>query len=410
MSRLYRVPPKSPGEAACAFRRDVRPQVIRLLRQHAGSAEDTRALMELADVAPVIVFVLARQECTVGDHVRALDLQKQGRRLTEVFSALGLPYWLRLLPAWTFSAPLGELPCNRAFGARNQNLLPHEDKNPKAWLEAICLAVRFGGQSFAVWLAKALRSRRMTLSGDCVIMLAAYAWYSTAPQYDAARLILRPWLERMGFETAAAQAALFFSWIIFATRTGPGGLQDGWARPGHSRGIDFTLLGTAEAVLDEARAMDNCLYDYSGRLLAGEVRLFGLRRGGQPIGTLELVRSGLAPDLISFRQVLGYRNGRLPPRVMAAAHHWLADELSRLEEAPLAPARNVWADRARYDTTHWRHLWNPFLMAQGVSDLIPDAVTPPVIAQLTLRIDALRCAGTGSSMPLRLGAAAHDRL
>lgn len=49
-------------------------------------------------------------------------------------------------------------------------------------------------------------------------------------------------------------------------------------------------------------------------------------------------------------------------------------------------------------------------MARGMSDLIPDAATPLVIEQLTLRIDALRCAVAGLPIPLQPGAAAHNRL
>lgn len=89
---------------------------------------------------------------------------------------------------------------------------------------------------------------------------------------------------------------------------------------------------------------------------------------------------------------------------------WLADELSRLEETPLPPARSERAGRARYDTARRCHLRNPFLMAQGMSDLIPDAATPLVIEQLTLRIDALRCAVARLPIPLQPGAAAHNRL
>jgi sorbitol-specific phosphotransferase system component IIBC len=49
-------------------------------------------------------------------------------------------------------------------------------------------------------------------------------------------------------------------------------------------------------------------------------------------------------------------------------------------------------------------------MARGMSDLIPEAATPLAIKQLTLRIDALRCAVAGLPIPLQPGAAAHNRL
>src|SRR5689334_15581976 len=66
------------------------------------------ALEDLADSFPGLLFALASNYATAARRERAFDLVCDGASLREACDVLGLPWWLRKVPAHAFVAPLAK--------------------------------------------------------------------------------------------------------------------------------------------------------------------------------------------------------------------------------------------------------------------------------------------------------------
>ena len=356
------------------------------LTAQSGSIED------LADSFPGLLFALVTRYGDSRRRRRALACVEGGLPLKCAAEALGLPMWLRRLPAEAFVTPLPALPADAEFGLAVTTRIPLRADDVTAWFDRVIYALRIVGRDFAIWVAKAPRVTPMSTSDEDFRWLTAWAWYSTAPGTRGHALLRRPWSPALAWKKAQDEVAIWRKRIDLAATLGRG-LRDPWFADGHALGFDIVGLRTVEEFVAESTAMENCLDQYAARLTYGRIRVFSVRRQGASIASLEL---SLRPDdstAAAITQLRGPRNRRVPNGVWQAVYAWLGGQpFKALVGQPSDPA---WARETL------RVLWQPYMQAlEGAG--IPERLRPPLSgALLACRLRSATSRDTGDeTVPL----------
>ena len=340
------------------FRRSYRRRVRNVALLH-------RSLADLVISFPAAAFALATE---FGDrHAReaAIDLVKDGQPLRRVAKALGLPLWFRKLPPEAFREPFGVLPMSVAFQQGVSGHIPREAAQTADWLATVLGAWRACDEEFAVWIARKRIYSQLGGSGDEIVPLAAFAWFSARPQSVAGGMIARQWCPRMTFESAVTQAQLWWDEVKLELFIGGGGISDAWLSEGRAAGYRFVPLLTQHDLATEADAMSNCVRDYAEALAQGRCRLFGVRRAGRHVATLEVHPHPHHPGIPELVQLCGPNNEDAPTRVWKAAFVWLG------KQAEFNVPQRPGDVRPTPDVSLWQQLWRPYLQEKGAHVMLP---------------------------------------
>src|SRR5262245_60681700 len=104
-------------------------------RRPIGDLTNSSAAFEdLAESFPGLLFALATDYATDEQRQHAFEMIRHGVALREVAGVLGVPWWLRKLPARAFAAPLPKFPLDRDFTFRISNLIPRDEQFLPTWL------------------------------------------------------------------------------------------------------------------------------------------------------------------------------------------------------------------------------------------------------------------------------------
>ncbi len=297
-----------------------RRRTIRRLVQSSARAAD------LAAVFPGAIYAMAIRRGPATRRRRALDLVEQGAPLREVTHTLELPMWLRRLPPEAFAGPLGAVPASEMFSRRIVNHLPLRPAESALWLKSVIFAARACDEYFALWLAS---QPVFNESGDperVFGLLAAYAWFSSAEISRGRTLIVAPWRPEMALDTAVCAAKSWFNRLRLVLQVRDGALADSWLEPGEAMGLSFVPLLDHADILAEAHAMLNCADQYADRLMRDKCRLFGVRRRGTRIATLEIGPHPREPGVLAISQLKARHNMPAASDVWQAAHAWLSSQ------------------------------------------------------------------------------------
>jgi hypothetical protein len=339
--------------------------IERRLRKYSRAAQPrVRALAarhpRLADLAlsfPSLLFALALPR-PGDDPERAIASAIEGRPLDEVAAAAGAPRWLRRLPVGGLTRPIPPLPAGELFGRQIVNHVPPSSKLTAAWLDLVADAAQWGTEPLAVWVARETVRDAKVLKTDKLRLLSLWAWFSQRPETDARRLMKAPWRSEMQFDAAIGAAQAWFDRLTLELSLGGEQLADVWLSPGSLDGYDFVPLDSAERIVEEAAAMENCIRTYGRDLAENSCRLWSIRKDGQRIANLEIVRYDGRP-LAYIGDLKAARNENAPIEIWWLATRWLHqhDLLSvRPEPRPRAAAGP--------DTAAWRRLWRPYWLAR----------------------------------------------
>jgi len=318
------------AEFAARFNSRVRGAVRRFAATSSRSAD-------LAYVFPAAAFVIASRAAPATELERAQRLIEDGAPLREVARALGLPLWLRRLPPEAFRAALGVLPMSEMFSRRIANHFPIPTGESALWLASVSFAARACDEYFALWVAgqrifmEPHRDPEKLLS-----VLAAYAWFSTADRTRGHSLIVTPWRPEMAFDTAVCAAKSWFNRVRLVLQLREGVLSDAWLTPGDVSGLTFSPLMSANEILAESRAMQNCADQYSDRLAKDRCRLFSVRRRGVRVATLEIGPHAREPNMLAINQLKARHNLPAASEIWQAAHAWLATQSGLRRTPPLS--------------------------------------------------------------------------
>ena len=337
-----------------AFAPHLRPEILSL-------CERSAALEDLADSFPALLFALATTYGSVTARRSARAAVEQGRSLREAAAALGLPMWLRKLPPQAFQAPFGRLPHEPALIARLTSLIPAQAGVTASWLDRVLTAYHTGRPELAIWAAQNYRAAGPAATSETFLRILAWAWHAGAPQLHGelrgAALLTQRWAPNIGVRRAASEAALWRERIALDLFLGPG-IADTWLADGRGNDYDFVALRTADDFIAEARAMDNCLDRYSGRLGSGAVRIFSVRREGWPVADVEIAAHEREIGMPAVTQLRAARNRRAAMEVWQATYAWLGAQTLRAG-TPQLQIKTSRAERRR----RLERLWRPFLDA-----------------------------------------------
>ncbi len=318
------------------------------------------SLEDLAESFPGLLFALVSGYGDEKRRQRCAELVMDGAPLRQAARALGLPWWLRKLPAAAFTQPLAKLADDPAIARRMASLVPPalSDRDSAMWLHRVLAAEQACHERFALWIARHKSATLGVAFGRRFFLIAAWAWYSERPDTFAHRLIAKPWHPRMGLRAALNEAEIWRQHIELAARLGEDGRQP-WFDDGSAHGYDFVALRTVEDFLAEAEAMRNCLDQYASELADGLSHVISIRKNGERVADLEIVPDEDGSGLPAIKQLRGPRNARAHPQVWRATRAWLAAQ-------PCRPHPVIDEERARLAERRMRlRIWMPYLEAFG---------------------------------------------
>lgn len=338
-----------------AFPSAWRPAVNRLARL-------APAFEDLADSFPALLFALATG---YGDDAGRRDTMAavaNGLPLKEAAQRLGLPFWLRKLPAGAFNAPLVSPPSDPALVSRLISLIPQTPAAAAAWLDRVLVAHHvaqaIGRTDLALWVAQQYRGPQPSARSTAFLGVLAWAWFAADKSgRRGGQLLTERWTPTLGARRAAAEARLWQERIALDVCLG-GGLADTWLANGEAGGLSFVALRTTDDFIAEARAMDNCLDRYADRLEGRAARVFSVRRDGRSIADLEIAAHEREPGHPMIAQLRGPHNRRAALDVWQAAYAWIGAQPLRL-----ADKRVILKTKPSMRSRRLLEIWSPFLAA-----------------------------------------------
>lgn len=334
-----------------AYPAPVRPAVERLARL-------APAIEDIAESFPGLLFALATGFGDDKARTSALAAIMEGQPLRAIADGLGLPFWLRKLPASAFHAPLDRPPADPQLTSRLVSLIPPTPAAAAAWLDRVLTAHRTGRSDLTLWVAQSYRAPQPSARSAAFLSVLAWAWYSgSEPQSRAAKLLTARWQPSLGTKRATEEARLWRERLALDVVLG-NGLSDTWLEEGSHAGMTFKALRTADDFIAEARAMDNCLDRYADRLVGRPARVFAVRRDGSSIATIEISSHESEPGHPVISQLRGPHNRRAPLDVWQAAYAWIGSQSLRLADKRLVVRSNGASCNRRRE-----ELWHSFLEA-----------------------------------------------
>ncbi len=293
------------------------------------------ALEDLADSFPALLFALATGYGEASARRAALSAVIEGLPLREAANRLGLPFWLRKLPAAAFAAPLGAAPTEPQLVNRLISLIPTTPAAAAAWLERVLAAHRTGNAELTLWVAQQYRGAFPAPRSASFLNVLAWAWFAGAGRaLRAGQLLTTRWSPAIGARRASSDARLWRERIALLVCLG-NGLDDTWLADGKVGDLEFVALRTADDFIAEAQAMDNCLDRYADRILGRAARVFSIRREGRNIACVEIAVHEREPGHPVIAQLRGPHNRRAPLEIWQAAYAWLGAQPLRLSDKHL---------------------------------------------------------------------------
>ena len=347
-----------------AFTSTARPAVAKL-------AQKAPALEDLADSFPGLLFALATGYGSESDRKAATSAVLDGIPLREAANRLGLPFWLRKLPAASFNGALVDPPSDPQLVARLIAFIPRTPGSAAAWLGRVLTAHATGRPEIALWVAAQYRAAQPSPRSENFLTVLAWAWFSAADaDLRASRLLTTRWTPSMGLRRATAEARLWRERIKLDVCLGSG-LTDTWIAEGRVGDLAFVALRSADDFIAESIAMDNCLDRYGDRLIGRAARVFSIRRDGRSIADVEIAAHEQETGHPMISQLRGPHNRRAPLDVWQAAYAWLGSQPLRLAEKSLRVRVGPVTKRRRS-----KAIWQPFI------EVLPSQTQEAAIAVL----------------------------
>ena len=344
----------SAGQASAEARRQRRieafhPSYRRFVKDLSNCSVE---IEDLADTFPALLFALSTGYGCAAQRDHSFALISQGAGLRRAAAALGLPWWLRKLPAQAFTEPLPSFPAEADYGLRISSLIPSAPAATATWLKRVAHAQAGAGTDYALWMARQAE-RSSWPEAECDLM-AAWAWYSQQPGLLGHRLLRRPWAAEISIKRAREEAAAWRQRLRLSEYLGTG-IETPWLADGTVGGFRFVALRTVDDFINESVALDNCLDQYADHLEAGLSAIYAIRKGERHVACVEIGLHGEEVSMPTIVQLRAARNRRAAPEVWQATFAWLGSQ--RLE--PLSPERH--APKPLQRLAARRQLWEPYL-------------------------------------------------
>lgn len=319
------------------------------------------ALEDLAETFPALLFAFATGYGSDESRQRAFHLVLAGAPLRAVASTIGLPYWLRKLPASALTEPLPVLPTDPDFAMRVTSFIPDTPGRVALWLHRVAHAYRGCNSDFAIWIARTGHALEHILTEDRLVLLAAWAWVSHRPELPAFRCLRRGWTSDISLARAIDEMTAWRQRLLLAESLDLSSDRD-WLENGTIGGYNFVGLRTVADFVAESRTLDNCLDQYGAEMSGGRTAVFSIRRAGRTVACVEIGPHDRETSMPAIVQLKGPRNRRASADVWRAAYTWLGGQTLR----PFQPRRKTTKVATRRTDVR-RNLWQPYLDFLGSS-------------------------------------------
>lgn len=310
-----------------------RPEPRRLI---AGLTCCAPALEDLADSFPALLFALATGYGTAQGREAACRVIQDGQPLKHAAAAIGLPLWLRRLPADACLEPMPALPIDEAFAIQMANAMPRVHLLCATWFDRMLAGYRLGGRELALWIARDGRLLPPHTSEESFHWLLAWAWTGLTPGTPGHALVRSPWTPAMTGRRALDETALWRKRTeLVPALSDP--TRDPWFADGVCGVFSIVQLRSVGDFITESQAMENCLDQYAAHLAYGRVRIFSVRRAGRSVADVELTLRADNTSETNITQVRGPGNRRASPAVWQAVHGWLGAQPERRRDGSPTP-------------------------------------------------------------------------
>lgn len=244
-------------------------------------------IAQLAFSHPVAFFALASGYGPPEAREDAIRSAVDGRLLSRVSQALGLPMCLRRLPPEVCRTRLPYAEWSVEASKQLAPYIPSDERVAQAWLAGTNFAARTGDEDIALWIA---RQHRLFAHGvikpRTLAPLILFAWATRDGR--SIRVPVAGWSRELEIGRAVGRAAVWLKHLKLAADMGPNGLAGSWLGSGKHAGLEFVALTTAQLLSEEAREMQNCIVEYGEGIARGICQLYGVRQGGRRIATIEV--------------------------------------------------------------------------------------------------------------------------
>ncbi|MEZ5909316.1 MAG: PcfJ domain-containing protein [Hyphomicrobiaceae bacterium] len=326
-------------------------------RRIAALVRRGRCFADLAACFPGLIFALATGYGSEAEQAACVEVVESGGSLKSAAEALGLPLWLRRLPAEAFDAPLVAVPCGSTFASHIVNYVPESPQQSALWLERVLFASQTCGEEFAFWMGRQRRLIGSPRESTAIQFLGAWAWFSLNTETRGHGLLRRPWQPSMGLARAVEEMQVWRRRIDLALKLAVI-CPDAWLQDGTALGFDIVRLKDVGEFVAEAKSMQNCLDQYADQFDEWSARIFSIRNKGTRVATLELAAEISNGGLPNIAQLRGVRNRQVSPEVWQAVFLWLGSQRLRPIPAPRS-AREI--AHARVELA--QAIWQPYVEA-----------------------------------------------
>ena len=298
-------------------------------RQHIASLTCcSDALEDLVKSFPALLFALTSDYGTSRRRTKTVRLINDGAPLKHIADTLGLPWWLRKIPAEALTKPFGDLPDGPEFNRQIVNLIPKTETEARFWLRRVLYAYHACDEEYALWMARHKRFPFRDRAQDPHVLLGAWAWFSTNQSTGGFKLLRKGWTAKISMIRAYDEARAWERRLRLAAALG-NGLRDTWFEGGTVHGYEFVALRTVEDFLEESRVMGNCLDQYGDQVTRENVRVFSMRKSGKHMADVEIGFHEDDPAMPMIEQLRGPKNRRAAPKLWQAAYAWLGSQTFR---------------------------------------------------------------------------------
>jgi hypothetical protein len=281
------------------------------------------ALAIYADRWPALPYEASRDRHQRHQSLKAASLVERGARLRDVAAVLGFPMALRHVKP-------GAAHLVDGLFIRHPDLLqyiPATTPGARIWLQSVEFAARRGDLDYARWVARhvtEIPGRRLQQVGNTVSDLLDWKLANTGKK-EGGQFVTRRFTSEMGLKAAVEASHEWHEAVASNMDSDGGSLPPPWYPAAKVGAFEIIPIETAAELVREGYALHHCVGTYADDVRAGACYVFSIRRDGEPVATLALVRDHDNNGKQSIGQVRGPCNAEPPKAVMTAVHRWFRD-------------------------------------------------------------------------------------